>query len=72
MGLLARELRIVADTDASLTFAYDNGWWGSALGEKAFNVYYGEDVAKDGTPTLSASQQSYGTYVYSSTAAGHN
>jgi hypothetical protein len=45
----------------SLTFAYDNGWWGSALGQKSFNEYYGQSTGTDGRPTLSAIQQSCGT-----------
>ncbi|WWC62250.1 uncharacterized protein I303_104846 [Kwoniella dejecticola CBS 10117] len=48
-----------------LLFGFDNGWWGTVLGETAFLCDYGETIMVKGVETcnLSTSQQSAGTGV---------
>jgi hypothetical protein len=47
--------------EPSMTFAFDVGWWGSALGHPAFTNYYGQLTKANGTHALSPTQQSCGT-----------
>jgi hypothetical protein len=44
-----------------MTFAFDVGWWGSALGHPAFTNYYGQLTKPNGAHALSPTQQSCGT-----------
>ncbi|WRT68121.1 uncharacterized protein IL334_005096 [Kwoniella shivajii] len=48
-----------------LLFGFDNGWWGTVLGEQAFLCDYGATIMVKGVPTcnLTTSQQSAGTGV---------
>ncbi|OCF60811.1 hypothetical protein L486_00451 [Kwoniella mangroviensis CBS 10435] len=48
-----------------LLFGFDNGWWGTVLGEQAFLCDYGASATVDGVETcnLTTSQQSAGTGV---------
>jgi hypothetical protein len=60
-------LVMVLASFGALLFGFDNGWWGTVLGEQTFLCDYGGEVTVKGVTTcsLSTSQQSAGSGVQS-------